>query len=32
MIPTAVLFIPNFILIHDFGWLNTFKGWRRLMR
>jgi multiple sugar transport system permease protein len=26
MIPTAVLFIPNFILIHDLGWLNTFQG------
>jgi multiple sugar transport system permease protein len=26
MIPTAVLFIPNLILIHDLGWLNTFQG------
>jgi len=26
MIPAAVLFIPNFILIHDLGWLNTFQG------
>jgi multiple sugar transport system permease protein len=26
MIPSAVLFIPNFILIHDLGWLNTFQG------
>jgi multiple sugar transport system permease protein len=26
MIPTIVLFIPNFILIHDLGWLNTFQG------
>ena len=26
MIPAAVLFIPNFILVHDLGWLNTFQG------
>ncbi len=26
MIPGAVLFIPNFILIRDLGWLNTFQG------
>ena len=26
MIPGAVLFIPNFILIKDLGWLNTFQG------
>ncbi|MBV9491187.1 MAG: carbohydrate ABC transporter permease [Verrucomicrobia bacterium] len=26
MVPAAVLFIPNFILIHDLGWLNTFQG------
>src|SRR5260221_7325803 len=26
MIPGVVLFIPNFILIHDLGWLNTFQG------
>jgi multiple sugar transport system permease protein len=26
MIPGIVLFIPNFILIKDFGWLNTFQG------
>jgi multiple sugar transport system permease protein len=26
MIPAVVLFIPNFILIKDLGWLNTFQG------
>jgi len=26
MIPGAVLFIPNFILIKNLGWLNTFQG------
>jgi multiple sugar transport system permease protein len=26
MIPGVVLFIPNFILIKDLGWLNTFQG------
>jgi multiple sugar transport system permease protein len=26
MIPGIVLFIPNFILIKDLGWLNTFQG------
>lgn len=26
MIPNIVLFIPNFILIRDLGWLNTFQG------
>ncbi|MBV9106536.1 MAG: carbohydrate ABC transporter permease [Verrucomicrobia bacterium] len=26
MIPSVVLFIPNFILIKDLGWLNTFQG------
>lgn len=26
MIPSMVLFIPNFILIKDLGWLNTFAG------
>jgi multiple sugar transport system permease protein len=26
MIPAAVLFIPNFILMKDLGWLNTFQG------
>ena len=26
MIPGAVLFIPNFILVKDLGWLNTFQG------
>jgi multiple sugar transport system permease protein len=26
MIPAVVLFIPNFILIKDLGWLNTFPG------
>ena len=26
MIPGIVLFIPNFILIRDLGWLNTFQG------
>ena len=26
MVPAAVLFIPNFILIHDLGWLDTFQG------
>jgi multiple sugar transport system permease protein len=26
MIPGAVLFIPNFILMKDLGWLNTFQG------
>ncbi len=26
MIPAMVLFIPNFILIKDLGWLNTFAG------
>ena len=26
MIPGIVLFIPNFILIKDLGWLNTYQG------
>jgi multiple sugar transport system permease protein len=26
MIPGVVLFIPNFILIKDLGWLNTYQG------
>jgi multiple sugar transport system permease protein len=26
MIPAVVLFIPNFILVKDLGWLNTFQG------
>src|SRR5260221_7823045 len=26
MIPSVVLFIPNFILIKDLGWLNTYQG------
>ena len=26
MIPNIVLFIPNFILIKDLGWLDTFQG------
>ena len=26
MIPGIVLFIPNYILMRDFGWLNTFQG------
>jgi multiple sugar transport system permease protein len=26
MIPGIVLFIPNFVLIKDLGWLNTFQG------
>jgi multiple sugar transport system permease protein len=26
MIPSVVLFIPNFILIKDLGWLNTMAG------
>jgi multiple sugar transport system permease protein len=26
MIPSVVLFIPNFILIRELGWLNTFQG------
>ena len=26
MIPTVVLFIPNFILIKDLGWMNTMAG------
>ncbi len=26
MIPAVVLFIPNFILIKDLGWLNTYQG------
>jgi multiple sugar transport system permease protein len=26
MIPAIVLFIPNFILIKELGWLNTFQG------
>jgi len=26
MIPGIVLFIPNFILIRELGWLNTFQG------
>src|SRR5260370_16786954 len=26
MIPGVVLFIPNFILIKDLGWLNSFQG------
>ncbi|MDX2006472.1 MAG: carbohydrate ABC transporter permease [Meiothermus sp.] len=26
MIPSVVLFIPNFILMRDLGWLNTFQG------
>jgi multiple sugar transport system permease protein len=26
MIPGIVLFIPNFILMKDLGWLNTFQG------
>ncbi|RIH87978.1 L-arabinose transport system permease protein AraQ [Calidithermus roseus] len=26
MIPGAVLFIPNFILVKNLGWLNTFQG------
>ena len=26
MIPSMVLFIPNFILVKDLGWLNTFQG------
>ncbi len=26
MIPSVVLFIPNFILIKNLGWLNTFQG------
>jgi multiple sugar transport system permease protein len=26
MIPAMVLFIPNFILIKELGWLNTFQG------
>jgi multiple sugar transport system permease protein len=26
MIPGAVLFIPNFILMKELGWLNTFQG------
>lgn len=26
MVPGAVLFIPNFILVRDLGWLNTFAG------
>ncbi|MGB8816370.1 MAG: carbohydrate ABC transporter permease [Rhizobiaceae bacterium] len=26
MIPSMVLFIPNFILIKELGWLNTFAG------
>lgn len=26
MIPGAILFIPNFILIKNLGWLNTFQG------
>jgi multiple sugar transport system permease protein len=26
MIPSIVLFIPNFILIKDLGWINTFQG------
>jgi multiple sugar transport system permease protein len=26
MIPGVVLFIPNFILMRDLGWLNTFQG------
>jgi multiple sugar transport system permease protein len=31
MIPAVVLFIPNFILIRDLGWLNTFQGMGRPM-
>ncbi|WP_342236871.1 carbohydrate ABC transporter permease [Inquilinus sp. OTU3971] len=26
MIPAIVLFIPNFVLIRELGWLNTFQG------
>jgi len=26
MIPAIVLFIPNFVLIKELGWLNTFQG------
>jgi multiple sugar transport system permease protein len=26
MIPSIVLFIPNFVLIKDLGWLDTFQG------
>lgn len=26
MIPGVVMFIPNFILVKDLGWLNTFRG------
>lgn len=26
MIPSIVLFIPNFILIKELGWINTFQG------
>lgn len=26
MVPGIVTLIPNFILIHDLGWLNTFQG------
>lgn len=26
MIPSIVLFIPNFVLIKDLGWINTFQG------
>src|SRR5246127_5985146 len=26
MIPSVVLFIPNFFLIKDLGWLNTYQG------
>jgi multiple sugar transport system permease protein len=26
MIPGVVLFIPNYILIKEFGWLNTYQG------
>lgn len=26
VIPPVVLFIPNFVLIKDLGWLNTLQG------